>query len=141
MKTRTVVVGVLWLAGAAAAGEKPTTTPAGGEAARVVESPEETAKALGVTLAELKQLRAFGYSDSEILHQLTDNKRTARQLITERGVIDTFSKALAEVDARVYQMSASKRNSEREAATRAALAKVRREHRTSRDELRKILAG
>jgi hypothetical protein len=115
---------------------KPEAT--GGPAAAAV---DEAARRFGVTVDELKQLRQLGFADSEIAAQLSDGKRTARQIITERAVIDDLARALAQVNARVYKLSVSEQNTERERAMKAALARTRRDHHASRDDLRRILAG
>jgi hypothetical protein len=149
MKTWMVALGALWLASAGAvtttAGEPPNAPTNNNDKAKDAKprkaSVEEAAKAIGVSADELKRLRELGFVDSEIVTQLRDHKRTARQIITEREVVSDVAKAFAEVNARVYQMPEKEQAAERERSLRAALAKVRRDHRTSKEELRRILAG
>ena len=72
--------------------------------------------------------------------RIVDNKRTARQLIIEREVVDDLAKALVEVNKRVYGMPPEKQETERDKGMRDAVNRVRREHRASREEIRQILA-
>ena len=150
MVARTVVLSVSLLGAAAPANaaEPPdVTAPApaasASAAAKPPEAPsaEDVAKRLGVSVPELKRLRQLGFADSEIATQVIDNKRTARQVITEREVINELARSLADVNVRVYKLSASEQTAEGERAMKAALAKVRRERRASREELRRIVAG
>jgi hypothetical protein len=113
--------------------------PAAGRAAAA--AVEAAARRFGVTVSELKRLRQLGFADSEIAAQLQDGKRTARQIIAERAIIDDLAKALADANARVYKLPASEQDAQRERAMKAALAKVRRDHHAGRDDLRRILAG
>jgi hypothetical protein len=158
MKARMVALGVVWVAATAAAGavgtegEAPRAPKAdrdlyGKKAAAIAEAArrtaaevEKTSKLLGISPDELKRLHELGFADAEVANLLHTQKRTARQLIIEREVLSDVSRALAEVNARVHQMSAKEQAAERERAMRAALARVRRERRTSKDDLRKILA-
>ena len=145
MKTRMVILGALWLASALAADEPAktiTTTPvpAPETQAQLAAKQEADAKTFGVTVAELKRLRDYGFSDAELMAQIRENKRTARDLINERVVVDELAKALYEVNQRVYQMPEEKQASEREKALKDAVARLRRERRTSREELRQILS-
>ena len=141
MRPRMVILGVLLLAGTASAGEppKPVKPPLSETKAQIEARLDSDAKAFGVTVAELKRLREFGYSDSEIFTQIKDNNRTARQLITEREVVNDLAKVIAEVNKRVYKMPEQKQAKEREKAMKDAVSKIRRERRTSRDEMREIL--
>jgi hypothetical protein len=138
MKTRTVILGGLWLACNLAADEPPKAPKT--EAKTKAEAKlESDAKTFGVSVADLKKLREFGFADAEIYGHIQENKRTARQLITEREVVDDLAKALAEVNQRVYRMPEKKQASERERAMKDAIAKIRRERKPSREELREIL--
>jgi hypothetical protein len=129
------------------ASASPNTTPAPN--AKVKAKPnkpvgppvEVVAESIGVTPAELKRLRELGFGDSEVAFQVKEQKRTARQLILEREVLGDVSKALTEVNARVYQMDKDEQTAERERSMKAALAKVRRDHKMTRDELRRVLAS
>ena len=77
----------------------------------------------------------------KILDQTSGKKRTARQVITEREVINDLVKVVADVNVRVSQLPAKQQPTEREALLKDALAKVRRDHRTSREEMRRILGA
>jgi hypothetical protein len=155
-----VVPVVLWLAaaggGVAVAAEPPSSAapdrPApvssttSGTAKSSVKPPravpiEEAALQVGVTVPELKRLRQLGFSDPEVATLLQASKRSAHDLITEREVLSEIGKAIDEVSARVYQLPVARQTAEREKTIKAALAKVRRDLRTSRDELRRILAS
>jgi hypothetical protein len=120
-----------------AASASPASGPAGAKAAAA----EAFAKQMGITVAELKRLRQLGFADSEIATQLIENKRTAQQVITEREIVNELASALADANVRAYKKSASEQASERERSMRAALAKVRRDRKVSREELRRVLAG
>ncbi len=143
MRTRMVVPGVLWLANVVAleAGEPPKTPATDPKPQAAAAKLEPDAKKLGLGVAELKRLREFGFTDSEILDQTSGKKRTARQVITEREVINDLVRIVAEVNVRVSRFPAKQQPAEREALLKDALAKVRRDHRTSREEMRRILAG
>jgi hypothetical protein len=162
MKTRMVGPAVLWLAGAVVAAEPPKAAdPAApapaGAATRVsptshatdtsaVKPPrrvplETAAEDLGVTAPELKRLRALGFADSEVAALTQVQKRTPREMITEREVLNDVGKGLDEANARVYQMPPKQAATERDRALRAVIAKVRRDHHASREELRRILSG
>jgi hypothetical protein len=151
MMARMVVLGlgVLGASASALAGEPPETTAAAAATSpRAADSKpaappsaEDVAKRLGVSVPELKRLRQLGFADSEIATQVIENKRTARQVITEREVINELAGSLAQVNVRVYKLSASEQSAERERAMKAALNKVRRERKTTREELRRIVAG
>lgn len=131
---------------------QPTTTPARisptshGAANSSVRPPQalsidEAAARVGVTADELRQLRKLGFSDPEAAALLRNGQRTAQELIAERAVLEDVGKAVAETSARVYKMLPVQAANERDQAMKAALARVRREHRLGRDELREILAG
>lgn len=141
MRPRMVILSALWLAGALGA-DDPAKSPKSTvpeTKAQIAARLETDAKTFGVSVAELKKLREFGYADAEIMALTVEQKRTARQLITEREVVDDLAKVIAEVNQRVYKMSESRQASEREKALRDAVTKIRRERRASRDELRQIL--
>jgi hypothetical protein len=146
MRTHTVLsslaVFAVWTASVVWATE-PTKAPAAktetATTARL--SADEIARQLGVTTAELKQLRKLGFADSEIFTQVVENQRTARQVVLEREIINELAKALAEANVKSYKLSASEQSAQRERSMKAALAKVRRDYQTNREELRRILAG
>lgn len=140
MKTRMVVLGVIWLTSVAAAGE-PVLTPSNKPKVAKLVQIETAAKQLGVSTIELTRLRELGFADSEISNQINDNKHTAHQLITEREVVNDLAKEIVEIDARVFRLPDSEQPAERDRALKSALAKIRRDHRASKDELRRILAN
>ena len=140
MKTRMVVLSVILLSSVAVADEPILTLSDNPKVLKLVKL-ENAAKQIGVTTTELTRLRELGFADSEISIQINENKRNARQLITEREVVNELAKELVEIDARVFKLSDSEQLAERERALKMALAKIRRDHRTSKDELRRILAN
>lgn len=136
MKTRTVFLGVLWLGGLTSAGE-----PAKEAKPSKITSIEADSKALGLSVPDLTRLRQLGFADPEIAYQTAELKRTPRQMITEREVINDMSKAYTDMEERVHKLPYDQRAAERESTIKATLTRVRRDHRTSRDDLRKILAN
>ena len=102
---------------------------------------EEAAKRVGVTVDELRRLRALGYLDSEVESLVKSGKRVARDMILEREVLNDLSKALDAANAQVFELSGEKKVQERERAIKAALAKAGKDHRAGREDLRKILSG
>ncbi len=141
MRTRMVIFSVLWLGGTVWADEPPApvTAPPPEPKAQVEARMDADAKTFGVTRAEMKRLREYGYSDAELRTQLVENKRTARQLITEREVVDDLAKALVEVNKRVYNMPPDEQDAEREKGMRDAVNRIRRTRRATREEIRQIL--
>lgn len=150
MKTRMVGLAVLSFVTITGAGEPVTTEPApptASEGAAVapktpaVSELESAARRVGVTAEELKRLRQLGFTDAEVLTQTQTGQRTARQIITECEVIADAARAVGELNARVAKLPARDQAGERDRGLRSALARIRRERRTTRDELRRILAG
>ncbi len=141
MRPRMFLLGLVLFAGAVRADEPAKPLPLTPETKAEIEARlDASAKTFGVTRAEMKKLRDFGYSDVELTFQLNDNKRTARQLILEREVVDDLAKALVDVNKRVYGMPADQQETERDKGMRDAVNRIRREHRASREEIRQILS-
>src|SRR5262249_59022076 len=82
MRTRRVVLGVLWLAGAARAGEPPRT-PAVDVKPQRAAAVEAAAKQVGVTVDELKRLRGVGVPPTEIGPPRRTPKGPSRQHVTQ----------------------------------------------------------
>jgi hypothetical protein len=160
MKTRMVAPVVLWIAGVGAtavAGEPPGAGADAPKVARVsptshatqasaVKPPkrvpiEDVAQQLGVSTAELTRLHQLGFADSEVAALIQTHKRTAREMITEREVLNDVGKALDQANAQVYQLPAKQQTPERDRVLKTSLAKIRRDHRAGREEFRRILAG
>lgn len=143
MRPRMMIFSVLWIGGTVWAEEPaapaPVTPPPPEARAQVEARLDADAKSFGVTRGEMKRLREYGYSDSELRTQLVENKRTARQLITEREVVDDLAKALVEVNKRVYNMPPDQQDEEREKGMRDAVNRIRWTRRASREEIRQIL--
>ena len=141
MRPRMAILCVLWLCGTVVADEPPGPIPAPSpdSKAEFEAKMDADAKTFGVSRTELKRLREFGYSDLELKTQLVDNKRTARQLITEREVVDDLAKALVEVNKRVYNLPPEEKDAAREKAMKDAVNRIRWMRRASREEIRQIL--
>ncbi len=139
MKPWMVGFGVLCLAGMLAADEP--AKPSAPEPKPAAEATVETdVKDLGLSASDLNRLREFGYSDPELVIQIKDNKRTARQLILEHEILEQLSKVIADVSQRVVNQPAEKQAAEREKSLKGAITKIRWERKASKAELREILA-
>jgi hypothetical protein len=140
-----VVLGALCLAGPASAGERAADpkAPAADAAPKPqpAPTPPSAAKALGVTEAELKRLHELGFADSEIVVQVNESRRTARQIIQECEVVSDVAYSLAEAAARINLLPKRERAAERDRSMKSIVARARRDHKVSRDDLRRILSA